>query len=486
IMLGTIKGVPNRAFVNDVRADLYDSNTVYLVLDNHKEGDYKPYLLKSTNKGASWTFMNGDLPKKLITWRVVQDHKKKELLFAATEYGIYFTYNGGINWLQLDGGLPTIPFRDITIQRREDDLVGASFGRGFYVLDDMSPLRDFDVSKMSEATLFKVRPAHWYIEKSDVGSQGNSEYIAKNPPYGATFTYFLPEQLKTLKESRSEREKNLNKQKANISFPGWEALEKEKSQKKPVVFLTVKDDKGNVVNTIAGTNKKGFNRVSWNLTYADRTGIALKEPKGDDGNFFGSPFMVSPGSFTVELYQRVDGQVTQISSAQKVEVKRLLKGALPGKPTEEIDAFRAQYVDFRQDLKATNSVLDKSILKINAMDRAIHVLERPSVDLVAKIYDANSKLQALKKMMNGSPSRNEVGEKTPPSPGDGSLIGYVALRNTYGPTGNQKAALQRADNQLKILKQELNILANTILPALETELKTAGAPWIEGQGLIED
>lgn len=487
ITLGNIKGVPNRAFVNDVRADLYDANTVYLVLDNHKAGDYKPYLLKSTDRGTSWTFMNGNLPKKLITWRIVQDHKKKGLLFAATEYGIYFTSNGGNSWMQLEGGLPTISFRDVTIQRREDDLVGASFGRGFYVLDDISALRDFDASKMGETTLFKVKPAYWYIEKDEVYGQGNSEYSAKNPAYGATFTYFLPKKLKTLKDVRTEKEKELNKQKSNVSFPGWEALENEKNQEKSAIVLHVKDSNGKVVNTVSGTNKKGFNRVSWNLTYADRTGIKLKNPKSDDDDdFFGSPFLATPGTYSVELYQHVDGQLKQLSSAQTFEVKPLSKGALPSKPTTEIDAFRGMYQNFQQDLTATSSVLEKAIADVNAMQRAFDEATTPTVALASKIHGAKSLLQSLSKQMNGSPAKNEVGEKNPPSPSDGSFIGLVALRNTYGPTGNHKIALKRAGDQLKSIKKELDVLVKNTLPSLETELKAAGAPWIEGQGLIED
>ncbi|WP_190808696.1 glycosyl hydrolase [Flagellimonas sp. S3867] len=487
VMLGNIKGVPNRAFVNDVRADLYDANTVYLVLDNHKEGDYKPYLLKSRDRGRTWSFMNGNLPQKLITWRIVQDHVKPGLLFVATEYGIYFSSNGGVNWMELNSGLPTISFRDITMQRRENDLVAASFGRGFYVLDDMSALRDFDTSKMNEATLYSARPAYWYIEKDGVYGQGNTQYMAKNPAFGATFTYYLPKKLKSLEETRKESEKKLNKQKSNVSFPGWDALDDEKNQEKPSVVLLIKDDQGNVVNTVKGTNKKGFNRVAWDLTYADRTGVKLKNPKSDDDDdFFGSPFLATPSTYTVELYQRVNGGMQQLSNAQSFEVKPLTKGALPAKPTSEIDAFREMYQSFQQDLTATNSVLSKSVEKVGAMKRAFDEAERPTKALATKLHNAKGQLQELNKQMNGSPARNEIGEKTPPSPQDGSFIGLVALRNTYGPTGNQKAAIQRAKNQLEQIKNELRALTNSTLPAIEAELKAAGAPWIESQGLIQE
>lgn len=488
IMLGNIKGIPARAFVNDVRADLFDANTVYLVLDNHKEGDFKPYLLKSTDKGATWNFINGDLPKRLLTWRVVQDHKQKSLLFAATEFGIYFSKNGGGKWQQLKGGLPTISFRDITIQRREDDLVAASFGRGFYVLDDIGALRDFEASKASAAQLFKVKPAYWYFERDEVYGQGNSAYAAENPPYGAVFTYYLPEKLESIKDTRTKKEKELTKQSSSIPFPGWEVLQDEKNQEGPAIVLMVRDAAGNLVNMVNGKNKKGFNRVSWNLTFANRTGVKLEAPKkvGDDEDFFGSPFQATPGTYTVGLYTYNDGQLEQLSESQSFEVKSLREGALPRKTTEEIDAFRRSYQEFRQELMATTMVLNEGKEKVGAMKRALEQAERPTSELLQRIYAAREKLLELDAVVNGNAAKNEVGERNPPSPQDGTFIGIVALRNTYGPTGNQRKALNRAENQLNEVKGQLRTLVNTTLPGIEQALKNAGAPWIEGQGLIDD
>ena len=482
IMLGDIKGVPSRAFVNDVRADLNDANTVYLILDNHKEGDYKPYVLKSSDKGRTWRFINGNLPKTLLTWRIVQDHKKSNLLFLATEFGVYFTNDGGTNWIKLEGGLPTISMRDITIQRREDDLVVGSFGRGIYILDDISPIRDFDASSMGQASLFKVKPAYWYIEKDEVYGQGNAQYAAKNPPFGAVFTYYLPEKLKTQKEIRVEGEKELNKSKSNIPFPGWEALEEETNQEKPALVLMVKDTDGNVVNTVKGTNKKGFNRVAWDLSYADRKGVPLKAPKGGP-NFFGSPYMATPGTYTVELFQRTDGNMESLSSAQTFTVVPLGKGALPSKPTSEIDAFRGRFQKFQQDLMATTTTLDKNLTKIDAMKRALDEAVSPTRELSTRIHTIKTQLLALNSQMKGNTAKNEIGERNLPSPQDGNIMGFVALGNTYGPTGNQLAAFNRANQQLQGIKNELKVLVNSTIPGLEASLKAAGAPWIEGQGL---
>ncbi|NNL88454.1 MAG: glycosyl hydrolase, partial [Marinicaulis sp.] len=164
IEVGRLPGVPNTAFVNDIRADLYDADTVYVALDNHKYGDYTPYLLKSTNRGQSWTSIASNIPDRHLIWRMVQDHVNPNLLFAATEYGLFFTVDGGGRWTELDGGVPTISFRDVVIQRRENDLVAASFGRGFFILDDYSPLRDVSAEALdNEALLFPGRRAWWYM-----------------------------------------------------------------------------------------------------------------------------------------------------------------------------------------------------------------------------------------------------------------------------------------------------------------------------------
>ena len=159
-----IKGLPNTAFVNDIKADMYDANVVYAVFDNHKYGDYQPYLFKSVNKGKTWTDMSANLPDRTLLWRIVQDHEKSNLMFLGTEFGVYFTSNGGGKWQKLKGGFPNISVRDLAIQKRENDLVAATFGRGIYILDDYSALRQIDTSK--EAQLFTPKDGELYITTS--------------------------------------------------------------------------------------------------------------------------------------------------------------------------------------------------------------------------------------------------------------------------------------------------------------------------------
>ena len=483
IELGSIRGVPSTAFVNDVRADLYDASTVYLVLDNHKFGDYKPYLLRSTDRGRSWTSINSNLPNKLLTWRIVQDHVDRNLMFAATEYGVYVTKNGGGSWTQLKGGMPTISIRDITIQRRENDLVAASFGRGFYVLDDISPLRSFDNTvKNSEGTLFDVKSAYWYVPKGEVYAQGSNEYRAPNPPFGAVFTYFLKDSIPSLKASRKASEKN----KTNIPFPGWEALEAEKLQQGPHIMLTVRDSKGQVVNIVKGTNKKGFNRVSWDLSVADRSGEKLVAPKSTE-DYFNYNIMATPGEYTVTMEKWVDGDVTQLGETKSFKVTPLAKGALEGASYEEIIAYRESFEVFQQDLKATKLVLKENKQKIDAMQRALQRSTTPTDQLAKKLYETRAKILAVDSELNGNKAKADIGEKNDPSPTSAESIGKRALAtSTYGPTEMHKAALNDGKARLKSIKSRLSDIVNNEIPALEAELKSAGAPWIESQGLISD
>jgi photosystem II stability/assembly factor-like uncharacterized protein len=486
ISLSSIKGLPATAFVNDIRADLYDANTVYAALDNHKYGDFKPYLIRSVNKGKSWVSISGDLPTRLLTWRLVQDHKKKNLLFAATEFGIYFTSNGGINWIQLKGGLPTIPFRDITIQRRENDLVGASFGRGFYILDDISAIREFDPSMLqSKASLFSIKPAYWYVPKGGTNGQGDNSYKAKNPPFGAVFTYFLPNKFESLKEIRQEKEKKLNKSKSEIVFPGWDALEKENRQEGPTIILTIKDQNGNVVNSIKGSNKKGFNRVNWKLNYPDKSGEKLKVKKVND-YFFNNDLLVTPGDYSVSISLRENGKMTELVASKKFKVIPLSEGALKGASYEEIASFTKLYQEFQQDITATKTVLAKKLLTVGAMKRALDKSVSPTTELSARIFNVKEQLLEMDEALTGNKIKAEIGAISKPTPGEGDFIGKAALKSsTYGPTANHKAAMNRAIKQLDQIKAKIKNINENVIPGIEKDLKQAGAPWIEGQGLID-
>ncbi|MEO1220864.1 MAG: glycosyl hydrolase, partial [Pseudomonadota bacterium] len=371
VEVGSLPGVPNTAYVNDIRADLFDVNTVYVALDNHKYGDFKPYLLKSTNRGRTWTSIKSNIPDRHLVWRVVQDHKNPNLLFTATEFALFFSVDGGQKWVKMTGDAPTIAFRDLTIQRREDDLVAASFGRGFFIVDDISPLRQVsEASLETEAMLFPGRKAWWYIEQHPLafsagGSQGHGYYRAPNPEFGANFTYYLAESVQSLKDIRQEREKPIAKEGGNNPFPSFESLTQEILEEEPAIYLTVRDTDGNVVRRIKGSAKKGFHRVNWDLRFPSQSAITRQPGPNSDG----SGFLVSPGQYTVSLSKRVRGVTTELVGPQPFNVERLRDGALPA----QADAadFWAEISAFDRSVTAAAATLNRAQERIELMMVAV-------------------------------------------------------------------------------------------------------------------
>ena len=180
--------------------------------------------------------MKGDLPARHLCWRIEQDHENKNLFFLGTEFGLFVSLNAGENWIKITAGIPTIPVRDLAIQKREIDLVCATFGRGFYVLDDYSTLRQLsdELLKDKEFQLFPIRAALWYVPNDYLGgpqgAQGDSFFRTPNPEFGATFTYYVKESTKTKKQSRQEKEAEITKTAGDLPIPTWEELRDEEQE----------------------------------------------------------------------------------------------------------------------------------------------------------------------------------------------------------------------------------------------------------------
>lgn len=483
IEVGALPGVPATAFVNDIRADLFDDNTVYVALDNHKYGDYKPYLLKSTNRGRSWSAITGNIPDRHLVWRVVQDHKNPNLLFTATEFALFFTLDGGRKWVKMSGDAPTISFRDVTIQRREDDLVAASFGRGFFVVDDISPLRTLSETSLDqEAMLFPGRKAWWYIEQHPLafsagGSQGHGYFRAPNPPFGANFTYYLAEDIQSLKDIRETREKPLAKDGKDTPFPGFDAMTSELQEAGPTVWLTVRDADGNLVRRIKGPAKKGFHRVNWDLRFPDTSAARLPDPQDDEEP---AGFLVSPGQYTVSLSKRVRGRTTELVAAQPFTVERMGDGALP--PQADAGEFWSEIAAFDRSVTAMALTLGELEKKVGLLEIAA---ARASGGDPAALDDRwlaiRNEVYALEALLNGNQARNVLAERTQPTVR--SRLGIVMTglsASTYGPTQTHRDQFGYAKADFGMIRGRLKTLTESTIPAFETELQAAGAPWVPG------
>ncbi|MDX1462838.1 MAG: glycosyl hydrolase [Marinirhabdus sp.] len=479
VNVGSLPGVPSTAFVNDIKADMFDANTVYVALDNHKYGDFSPYLYKSTDKGRTWTSISNNIPDRTLVWRLVQDHVKPGLLFLASEFGIYTSLNGGKQWAKMEGGVPTISFRDLAIQRRENDLIGASFGRGFYILDDYTPLRELTENTLSqEAAIFPIRDAWWYVPRShlsfeaDKGSQGDNHFVAPNPEFGATFTYYLRDEFKTSRAERQDREKKLSD--SDIPFGGWDALEQEVLETAPMVVFSVEDAKGNVVRNIATPAKQGVHRYTWDLRYpspfpVDSNMKADKLPSG---------FMAPPGTYSVTMYLTENGVTKKLTDAKSFTVKPLREGALPAASPDDYAAFISKYSNTSKAVSEFQHDLEKQVKRVNAMRLAVQQSTVAPGRFDDKISDAREALLSLQSEVFGNQAKNEIGEKGSPLLDDRMFAIYRGIeRSTYGPTSTHEEQLNIIENQLASHQASLSTTTE-LLDVIERELRAAGAPEI--------
>ena len=199
-----------------------------------------------------------------------------------------------------------------------------------------------------------------------------------------------------------------------------------------------------------------------------------------------SAIPLTPGKYTVTLVKRVDGVNTVLQDPESFNVEPLFEGTLPRKSFKEMDAFRDAAFAFQQDLTSTNIALSRSQRTVDAMLRALNKAKSPSNDLFKRLNDVKIALLDIDKELHGDAIKGEIGERSNPTASDGNSLGWRALGNTYGPTDEHKGLLSRVQSQLKKVKAKLQPIVNSTLPGLENDLKKAGAPWIEGQGLIKN
>jgi len=487
IEVGNLPGVPKTAFVNDIRADLHDADTVYVALDNHKYGDFSPYLLVSRNRGKSWQSITDGIPDRHLVWRVVQDHEQARLLFAATEFGVFVSFNGGDSWAKFSAGMPTISIRDLQIQRREDDLVAASFGRGFFVLDDYSALRELAGDTLEqEAVLFPTRDADWYFERGVLGatrkgSQGDQLYVADNPPFGAVLTYHLAEGFPTAEKQRQEQEKAALKDNKAVKFPGWDSVIAEQRETAPALKLVIKNSDGQVIRRIEAPTKKGFHRVAWDLRHP-YSGSVETPP-----NWQGLPpsgFMAIPGQYSAELVLIKDGASRVLDGPVSFAVNRLYEPALKGAPLEEVNAFWTELAQVSGQVSAATYALDDAVEDVEILYKMLAASATSPGDLESTLHQLRQELYVLEEALSGNQSKGSIGAYDEHRITSWLWHAYGGVSDsTYGPTPAHRQSLDNAKTSFAPVRDRLNSIMNEELPAIRRALNERGAPWGRGQAI---
>lgn len=487
--VNSFRGVPDMSLVEDVQASSHDDNVAYAAIDNHKRGDFKPYLLKTTNKGRSWRLISGDLPERGSVHTVIEDHVDPNLLFVGTEYGLFFTQNGGENWHQLKAGFPTIAVRDVEIQRRENDLVVGTFGRGVYILDDYSPLRSNagDVAS-AKATLFPVKNPWLYVEGDQYGnelkgSQGDAYYTAENPPFGAVFSYYLNESYKSKAASRREAERAIEKDGGDTPYPSWDALRAEDNEEAPQVQMTITDQTGKVVRRFVVPDKKGLHRVAWDLRLDAPQKVTLASASGYNPPWVREPFgpLALPGTYTASLSLRKDGQVSQLATPQSFTVKPLNNSPEITNDRPALLAFQQKTADLARAVEGASGIMGEMASRLDYLSAALVRTSSATETHKQTLVSINDDLTAIKVMMDGDRTIASRNEATPTSiSGRVGSIMFSHWRSQAPVTGRNQNAYDIASSEFAVAIERLRTIGQR-LSALEQELDQVGAPWTPGR-----
>ncbi|MBR9977556.1 MAG: glycosyl hydrolase [Bacteroidetes bacterium] len=475
-----ITGVPETTYVSSVRASLHDGNTVYVTFNNHKMADFAPYVFRSTDRGRSWTSIASDLPAESPVHTLVEDHVKPSLLFAGHEFGVHVSLDGGGKWLKLGGGLPAIAVRDIAIQRREDDLVLATFGRGFYVLDDYSPLRHIDESVLQdEALLFPVRDALIYIEARDesIGYQGSTFFAAPNPPFGATFTWYLRDGHTSLKQKRKREEKQLRKENRTPPYPDWETLRAEDEEEAPILLLTIRDAEGHVIRQLTETLRSGLHRSTWDLRHSGSSPVG----KGSNvNNHRGMPVM--PGTYTVTLTKLHDGVETPLAGPLSFTASLLGHTTLPASNPALLAAFHARLMEVQRAGIGAQRYLAELRERLLAIEKTMLVTPGLDTALRQRWNDLRNQLRDIDRALNGDKAISSRNGAQPPSVMQRlSGVAWRQWNSTSGPITQHRTEVGHVVTQLRPLLDMLRMIGEQELPAIETALDRSGAPWTPGR-----
>ncbi|MCK5223030.1 MAG: glycosyl hydrolase, partial [Candidatus Aminicenantes bacterium] len=482
-MYSSFPGVPKYTYVSDLMASRYDKNTIYATFDNRKRDDFKPYVLVSNDLGKTWRSISSNLPKGGTVHTIAQDHQKKDLIFAGTEFGAFFTIDSGKNWTQLKSGIPTISVRDIMIQRDMNDLALATFGRGFYILDDYSPLRELNSELIKkEADIFAIRDSLQYIQTRPKYGQGATEYLAKNPEYGATFTYFLKDSYKSKKSLRKKKEGKLFKKGEKIYIPTWNEIREEGFELTPYLTFTITDKAGNIVKKLYKKGGKGINRINWDLSMSFNDPIELKKKfnplaKQDDG------FPAMPGKYNLTLSKVIEGVETKIAGPVEFTTKILNNATLPAKDRSALDKFLKKVTEMSRVIQGNISATNEMKEKIGLIRQTLHSVPSASGKIVKDAAKIEREIDDIIFKFRGhrpKASREEIPPAHPTITSRLYSVLYAQFATTAAPSGAQFKAMEILTEEMKPIINDLKKIALKI-KGLEKQLEKMNAPWTSGR-----
>lgn len=478
-------GVPEYTYVSDIYTSTYDENVVFASFNNTKSDDFKPYILKSVDKGKTWVSISANLPENGSVHSILQDPVNPNLLFVGTEFSFYFSLDGGQEWTKFANDLPDIAVRDIVIQEREKDLVIATFGRGFYILDDYSALRELDSVKLNhvEAILFPIKDALMYVQEGNRYGTGSGIYQAKNPEFGAAFTYYIKEVPKSLKSERLKKEKELFKNGEPIPQPNKDILDKEKAERGPYLKFVIKNTNGDIVKIFYKKASKGISRTNWNLKYQSPGAVNLKGDEFNPTKNNGSSFRALPGIYTVEFSMFHNGDEKHLGGPMQFEAVVLNNTTLPAQDKVALDKFYQSVIELWRVMSGSEKYFNMLEEKTAFIQQALQQSPNASVELKNKANNLKTELDKIEFLYEGTPvkaSSEEVPPEQMPLEQRFNTIVWTAWQSTSAPTETQKKNYEIMMEEFPLILNQLKEI-DASLKELEVELDNMNAPYTPGR-----
>ena len=476
----SVPGVPEMTYVSCILADKFDPNTLYVSFSNLKRADFKPYVVKSTDLGKTWTSISANLPENGPVHSLQQDPVKKELLFLGNEFGFYFSLDSGGKWIQIKAGIPTIAIYDIAIQERENDLVLASFGRGFFILDDYTPIRNFEPSILNrDAHIFPIKEGIMFSQTDGKYGQGHAYFSAPNPAYGVTFTYFVKDDLKTLKQIRKEAQTKARKDGTNPPYPTYADLRAEEEEQAPFLFFTIKDSNGKLIRTIKTGQKTGMNRINWDYNQEVMGNIGMQ----GKANPMGTPqagAMALPGMYTVELSRNVGGVVTKLAGPETFSTRLINNLSLPAKDRASVIAFIEKATKLNNAVSATMAKMGEYSTAVQYGKQLLFSFSGPD-EIMKELKGLEIQLKELEIRFNGNSIISRLQDQA--EPGLRQRMGsvrYISSNQDVPETSMEQYDIVSSE-MVKILPEVDQI--GLAIERLKKEFDRLGYPWTPGRAV---
>ncbi|MBK6362152.1 MAG: glycosyl hydrolase [Saprospiraceae bacterium] len=481
--IDNIPGAPAMSYIPQIICSNHDKNVAYVVFNHHRYGDYKPYVFRTKDGGKTWTSIAADLPVRGSLYTIAEDHVNADILFVGSDFGVFVTLNGGKSWHAVKSGIPVIAIKDLEIQKRENDLVVATFGRGFYVLDDYSNLRVLAKEEELKNKILPVKAA-WIFHESNplgawggakVGTMGDGFWSGENPPIGVVIRYNLTDIPKTIKERRTESEKEMIKKGTLKGYPSKDSLIAEDLEQMPFYFLTIYDNAGNVIRRNKQKPKKGINKYVW-----DAKALADHTLKPDAESGAASGLFVLPGSYSVELNMFDGEKTTTLTNRETFEIKNPGWATLPAQDLVKVQNFANECNDFARVVYGTNSHLQYLKETVKNLKAGVLVSLKTDMDVTAKLYKAEKSIQDLDIELNGNSSlEKRYFEALPGLVSRISTILYSMYGHSSDIPATQKKSLKLAKSGFDVIYKKIKEVDEE-LKLVQKDIEAAGVPYIKG------